>query len=99
MTDDRVAVLGEFRHRLAHVIDERGLARSAFAEQAGIDRTTLSQLLSPANRRLPRVETLVAVAAATGTSIDWLLGLSGEGPARTEVRREQMSMTRFELSE
>ena len=98
MTDNRVEVLRSFRERLAHVIGERGTGRTAFAAEAGIDRTTLSQLLSDGNRRLPRLETLLAVAGATGASLDWLLGLSGEGPARTEVRREEMSIARHELS-
>jgi transcriptional regulator with XRE-family HTH domain len=74
-------------------------ADPAFAAQAGLDRTTLSQLLSASNRRLPRVETLLALARATGASVDWLLGLSGDGPVRTEVRREEMAITRTQLSE
>ena len=98
MTDRRIDVLRTFRERLAHVIDERGVGRTSFAAEAGIDRTTLSQLLSDGNRRLPRLETLLALTAATGASLDWLLGLSGEGPARTEVRREEMPIARHELS-
>lgn len=97
MTEDRVDVLAAFRERLELVIGDRG--RGEFAEAAGIDRTTLSQLLSAANRRLPRVETLVALAGATNASVDWLLGLSGEGPVRTEVKLEEMAVTRRALSE
>jgi transcriptional regulator with XRE-family HTH domain len=68
-----------FRQRLEEVIGKSGLSRAAFAKRLGIDRSTLAQLLSPANDRLPRAETLAAIAAEQQVSIDWLLGLSQEG--------------------
>lgn len=74
-----------FRERLEAVIARSGLSRSAFARQVGIDRSTLSQILSPKNDRLPRVETLAAIATATGASVDWLIGLSEEGAHGTEL--------------
>jgi transcriptional regulator with XRE-family HTH domain len=58
------------------VIDRTGLSFAAFARQAGIDRSTLSQLLDPDADRLPRAETLAAIAAGSNVSVDWLLGLS-----------------------
>ena len=76
---DRRDFLDQFRQRLEQVIADSGLGRSAFAQAVGMDRSTLSQLLSPANDRLPRVETLAAIAAARQVSVDWLLGLSREG--------------------
>ena len=68
-----------FRTRLADVISRSGKSRLAFAKHVGIDRSTLSQILSNDNDRLPRVETLAAIAHAQQVSIDWLVGLSGEG--------------------
>ena len=68
-----------FRKRLDDVIERSGLSRAAFAKRLGIDRSTLAQILSPANNRLPRAETLAAIAADQQVSIDWLLGLSQEG--------------------
>ena len=68
-----------FRTRLLDVIGRSGLSRSAFAARAGMDRSTLSQLLAPENDRLPRVETLASIARAEQISIDWLVGLSQEG--------------------
>jgi transcriptional regulator with XRE-family HTH domain len=65
-----------FRQRLLHVIDQSGMSQTAFAEAVRIDRSTLSQLLAPNNDRLPRVDTLVAIAAHRRCSVDWLLGLS-----------------------
>ena len=40
-----------------------GLSKGEFAERAGVDRTTLSQLLSPGDQRLPRLDTVLALAA------------------------------------
>ena len=44
MIDDRVAVLSGFRERLAAVIEQRGIARSAFAEEAGIEPLDVTAL-------------------------------------------------------
>lgn len=90
--------LRTFRDRVEQVIAERGGGKGAFAAAAGVDRSTLSQLLSPTNRRLPRVETLVAIAGAAGVSVDWLLGLSHDGPVRTEVVKEERGVARHDLS-
>jgi transcriptional regulator with XRE-family HTH domain len=87
-----------FRLRLRQLLEQDGRSQSAFASDAGIDRSTLSQLMSNRNRRLPRVETLVAISQATGTSIDWLLGLSSEGPIRADILREALALSRTERS-
>ncbi len=73
---DREEVVALFRERLQETIEATGDSRAAFAERAGLDRSTLSQLLSPENKRLPRSETLLNIARTTQLSVDWLLGLS-----------------------
>ena len=95
---DRRHMLDTFRERLDDVIGRSGLTRSAFATGAAIDRSTLSQLLSPTNRRLPRVETLAEVAATHQVSVDWLLGLSNAGPMQAEMMHEQLAFERNALS-
>ena len=65
-----------FRDRLERVIAGTGLNQAGFSRHVGIDRSTLSQLLSPDNDRLPRAETLTAIARGCRISIDWLIGLS-----------------------
>lgn len=85
---DRRQVLGTLRQRLDEVVSRSGRSRSAFAEQAGVDRSTLSQLLSPANSRLPRLETLLTIARDQEVSIDWLVGLSNVGPMQAEMMQE-----------
>ena len=95
---DRRDFLEQFRERLETVIAESGMSRSAFATEAGMDRSTLSQLLSASNDRLPRVETLAAIAARWQVSIDWLLGLSQQGQLGADIMEEQISIRRDALS-
>ncbi len=83
----RTRTIGPFRARLADLIARSKLSQSAFAAKAGLDRSTLSQLLSGKNDRLPRAENIVAIAAAEHVSIDWLLGLTEEGRLGTDVLR------------
>jgi len=81
----RYEMVGVFRERLNMVIQQSGRSRSAFATEVGMDRSTLSQLLSDANDRLPRAETIAAIANKAQVSTDWLLGLSQEGQLGTDV--------------
>lgn len=76
MTPDRRLAAPAFRDRLSGVIAQRGMTQAAFARATGLDRSTLAQLLSEDTPRLPRAETLIAIAASCGVSTDWLLGLS-----------------------
>lgn len=74
----RTATVTVFRERLLELIRHSGLTHSAFARVASIDRSTLSQLLSEKNSRLPRVDTVVSIAREHQVSVDWLLGISQE---------------------
>ena len=82
---DRRKTVEAFRERLGEVIERTGLSRMAFAGRVGLDRSTLSQLLSPGNERLPRAETIAAIAAREQVSVDWLLGLSQEGQLGADI--------------
>ena len=74
-----------FRERLLALVNRSNLSRSKFAAQAGLDRSTLSQLLSDANVRLPRAETIARLASQYNVSVDWLLGLSQEDQLATDI--------------
>ncbi|MFQ6018144.1 MAG: helix-turn-helix domain-containing protein [Kiloniellaceae bacterium] len=87
---DRRETVELFRDRLGEVIRRSGLSRAAFAARAGLDRSTLSQLLSAGNDRLPRAETIAAIAAREQISVDWLLGLSQEGPLGADVMAQAL---------
>jgi transcriptional regulator with XRE-family HTH domain len=75
---DRRDMLPRFQLRLRQVLDRSELNQTDFAAAAGLDRSTLSQLLAPGANRLPRVESVAAIAHVGNTSLDWLLGLSQE---------------------
>ena len=80
--DDTVEL---FRRRLDVAIARAAASPAAFARLAGLDRSTLSQLMTDANPRLPRAETLVAIARAAHVSVDWLLGLSQREEVGAEI--------------
>ncbi|HLW26627.1 MAG TPA: helix-turn-helix transcriptional regulator [Kiloniellales bacterium] len=82
---ERAETVEQFRQRLLQVIEQTGLTRSAFAQLVGLDRSTLTQLLSPENQRLPRAETVVAIARQAQVSCDWLLGVSQEARRGAEL--------------
>lgn len=79
-----------FANRLSDAVRRSGLGKGEFAGRAEIDRTTLSQLLS-GGRRLPRLDTVFALASSHDLSIDWLVGLSNAGPVEAELVLQQTS--------
>jgi len=81
-----------FRARLVEVIEESGMSRSEFARRIGTDRSTLSQLLASDGNRLPRAETIAAIATVAQVSVDWLLGLSAQGQLGTDVLNEAVAI-------
>ncbi len=69
---DRAAL---FRLRLAEAMARAGITQAALARACGVDRSTLSALLSP-SVRMPNAQLAADCASALGVSSDWLLGLS-----------------------
>lgn len=84
---DKRDLSGLFRERLKTILQRSGENQSSFALGIGIDRSALSQLLSGASTRLPRAETLLAIAERHRVSLDWLLGLSQDEGLSAEIRR------------
>jgi transcriptional regulator with XRE-family HTH domain len=80
-----------FQDRLQQVITHSGLNRSAFAVSIKVDRSTLSQLLAADNIRLPRADTLASIAEVHQVSIDWLLGLTRQGPMGANIKNPGMA--------
>ena len=74
-----------FKQRLQSLILRSGLSRAKFAAHAGLDRSTLTQLLSEDNVRLPRAETITRIAARNASSVDWLLGLSEQDHIAADI--------------
>ncbi|MFZ1814592.1 MAG: helix-turn-helix transcriptional regulator [Rhizobiaceae bacterium] len=84
---DKREIAEVFQARLKDLIARRGETLSAFARRCGLDRSALSQFLDRDALRLPRAETLAAIASCESVSVDWLLGLSQSENAIGEVAR------------
>ena len=65
-----------FRARLAEAMARTGMTQSALARAAGVDRSTISQILTVATDRMPGAQLAADCAAALQISADWLLGLT-----------------------
>ncbi|MGD1878049.1 MAG: helix-turn-helix domain-containing protein [Kiloniellaceae bacterium] len=91
---DRRRTVEIFRERLTEVIERSGLSRSRFAAKVGLDRSTLSQLLSGSSDRLPRAETIAAIAEQEQISTDWLLGMVQEEKIGTNILSEAPEIAR-----
>ena len=73
-------------------MEESNLNRSNLAERAGVDRSTLSQLLAAENTRLPRADTLAAIGTSLEVSVDWLLGLSTNPRGGAAILEESLEI-------
>lgn len=84
---------GLFRTRLAEAMAAKGMSRAALARAVGVDRSTLSQLLSPGTVRLPNAQLAADCAQALGTSADWLLGLTGRPEPIADLLATSLTVT------
>lgn len=82
---DKRQIATAFRARLLQLLAKRSETLTSFARRCGLDRSALSQFLDKEATRLPRAETLFAIAQVESVSIDWLLGLSQNENALAEV--------------
>ena len=73
-----------FQERLRSLLSANKSSTAEFLRQAQIDRSALSQFLSPKSDRLPRAEMLRRIATASGVSVDWLLGLENAPEGRQD---------------
>ncbi|GBR35902.1 transcriptional regulator [Neoasaia chiangmaiensis NBRC 101099] len=77
---DKRIVARHFRQKLLSLLQGSKTTASRFAQDIGVDRSALSQLLSNETARLPRADTLLLIARHFNVSTDWLLGLSPDRP-------------------
>ncbi|KMK68109.1 helix-turn-helix domain-containing protein [Puniceibacterium sp. IMCC21224] len=92
-TIDKRARSDLFRIRLGQAMQRAGMSQSALARQIGVDRSTVSQLLSGADARLPNAHVAGNCASALGVSADWLLGLSDRPENAADLLASAMSVT------
>ena len=81
-----------FRVRLAEAMADKAMTRAALARAVGVDRSTLSQLLSPGTR-LPNAQLAADCAQALGISADWLLGLTGRPEPIADLLATNLTVT------
>jgi transcriptional regulator with XRE-family HTH domain len=84
---------GLFRDRLARAMAEKAVTQSGLARAAGVDRSTVSQLLTGEGARLPNAQLVAECAAALGVSADWLLGLTERPERLADLLATSLSMT------
>ncbi|KAB2882629.1 MAG: helix-turn-helix transcriptional regulator [Albidovulum sp.] len=84
---------GLFRDRLARAMAEKGVTQSGLARDVGVDRSTVSQLLSGEGARLPNAQLVAECAAALGVSADWLLGLTERPERLADLLATSLTMT------
>ena len=89
---DRRDTAQRFRERLREAMERGRVNRSTLAARIGIDRSTLSQLLSSEVDRLPRADTAAAIASALNVSLDWLLGLSQQAKLGADILNESVEV-------
>jgi transcriptional regulator with XRE-family HTH domain len=87
---DRAAL---FRQRLDRGMQDSGLSQSALARAVGVDRSTVSQLLSATATRLPNAQVAAECAQALGVSADWLLGLTDRPERSAELLAASLTVT------
>ena len=92
-SQERLLHVEIFRSRLLQAMASSSIKRSGLAQAIGVDRSTLSQLLAIDNDRLPRVDTLMAIASKLQISVDWLLGLTSEARSGAEILSQSLQLT------
>ncbi|MGI3168032.1 helix-turn-helix domain-containing protein [Pseudooceanicola sp. C21-150M6] len=83
----------QFRQRLTQAMKDRGATQAGLARDIGVDRSTISQLLSGDGARLPNAQVVGECAAALGVSADWLLSLSERPETAANLMAASLSLT------
>jgi transcriptional regulator with XRE-family HTH domain len=73
-----------FPHRLMQRREQRGLSKVALGKMVGVTHVSIREFET--GRKVPSVDTLIALARALDCSVDWLCGLTNEPdlPSRHE---------------
>lgn len=87
---DRAAL---FRDRLTQAIGEKDATQSSLARRIGVDRSTISQLLTGEGARLPNAQVVAECASALDVSADWLLGLTERPERLADLLATSLTMT------
>ncbi|NBD30600.1 MAG: helix-turn-helix domain-containing protein [Alphaproteobacteria bacterium] len=83
-----------FRDRLTEAMSDRGETQAGLARRIGVDRSTVSQLLTGGGARLPNAQVVAECAGALGVSADWLLGRTDRPETAADLVAAAMEITR-----
>ena len=84
---------GQLRVRLAEAMTQAHVTQSGLARAIGVDRSTISQVLSDDGARMPNAQVVAECARVLGISSDWLLGLTERPESAAELMAESLLMT------
>ena len=90
---DKLSRATVFRTRMQQAMTRARISQSALSRGAGIDRSTISQLLTGDGARLPNAHVVGSCAAVLGVSADWLLGLSDRPESAADLLATSLSLT------
>ncbi|MCU4654018.1 helix-turn-helix transcriptional regulator [Roseibacterium sp. SDUM158016] len=82
-----------FRDRMRAAMEGRGISRAGLARAVGIDRSTVTQMLSDTDVRMPGGHVVASLATVLGVSADWLLGLSDRPEQVDEMLATSLSIS------
>ncbi|WP_022706275.1 helix-turn-helix transcriptional regulator [Paracoccus zeaxanthinifaciens] len=88
-----------FRARLGQAMADSATSKSALARAAGVDRSTVGQLLKGDHPRLPNAQLAADMAAHLGVSLDWLLGLTNRPEPAGDILASAMGLSPAERDE
>ena len=81
-----------FRDRLRQAIQVQGVTQTALAEKIGIDRSTLSSLLTSDSPRMPNAHWVAEAAEVLQVTCDWLLGLEQSAQPASMILGESLQV-------
>ena len=83
-----------FRTRLLQAMSDCNMSQSALAREIGVDRSTISQLISGDGARLPNAQVIGECAFVLKVSADWLLSLSDRPERAADLLASSLELTR-----
>lgn len=83
-----------FRSRLTQAMADNNISQSALSRAIGVDRSTISQLITGEGARLPNAQVIGECAASLGVSSDWLLSLSDRPERAADLLAQSLELTR-----
>ncbi len=81
-----------FRERLREALLRNDVTQTALAARIGIDRSTLSSLMTSDQPRTPNAHWVAEAAQALGVTSDWLLGLEQSAQPASKILGESLQV-------